>query len=229
MSPIWDPSFALWRPLHLARPPQPRADFAFDLGLERHRQVLVDVVLSDYRCVEINQARHLDLNEIAHGFLLGEQARQFDAVSGLGRGIHNSGLHKGVFILNEFHHVLGAGTASEQELIAVSCVDSSQYSDALVIIVIPDGIDLRRSLQQVRSYLFTAFYGEFGRYAVVNRQPASLKRVGKPLRPVLRQWQGVNSSNIWHYGVGVAFQFLAKRVAGATTNTVAISQQGSTC
>ena len=116
---------------------------------KRSRQVLVDVLLGDDRCVEHDRARHLDLDQVAHALALGDQPGEPDAVGGLRRRVDDRRLQHGRRPRCRASRCR-AGAADHEELVAAGVVDRRHHADALVVVVVPDGVDLRRGLQQVR-------------------------------------------------------------------------------
>src|SRR5699024_6515119 len=111
------------------------------------------------------------------------------------------GCDDGTFFSMRFHLVLGARSPYEEKLITVSGVNCCENTDALVIVVVPDRIDLGSGLQQVRGDFFTAFYRELCRYSVVYGQSAALNSISESFRPVLRERQGVNSGDFRYHGI----------------------------
>ena len=136
---------------------------------------------------------HLDLDEVVDRLLLGQQAGQLEAVGALGRGVDDRGLEDAVAGLDVAHGVGRAGAADHEELVAAGVLDGRQDADALVVVVVPDGVDLRRGLQQVGGGLLAALDGEVGGDAVVDVEAAVAERVLEALAAVLGQRQGVDA------------------------------------
>src|SRR6478752_4237025 len=111
---------------------------------------VVDVVLGHDRRVQLDGARDLDLDQVGHRLALDEQPGQLDAVGGLGRRVDDRRLEHRVVGLDGLHGVLGAGAADHDELVAVGVLDGREDADALVVVVVPEVVDLRGGLQEVR-------------------------------------------------------------------------------
>ena len=69
--------------------------------------------------------------------------------------------------------------------LAIGLLDGREDADALVVVVVPDGVDLRRRLQQVRGCGLAALDGEVGGHPVGDLQAAT---ASASLKPWLRSW-----------------------------------------
>ena len=107
------------------------------------------------------------------------------------------------------HHVGRAGAADHEELVAAGVLDGRHDADALVVVVVPDGVDLRRCLQQVGRGLLAGLDGELGGDAVVDVETALGERVLEALAAVLGQRQRVDAGDLGDDGVGVVAELLA--------------------
>ena len=113
--------------------------------------------------------------------LLHEQAGQLDAVGGLGRRVDDRRLEHRVVGLDAAHRVRRAGAADHEELVAAGVLDRRQDADALVVVVVPEDVDLRRGLQQVGRRLLAGLDGELGGDPVVDFRPQLVERVREAL------------------------------------------------
>src|SRR5690625_3780277 len=119
-------------------------------GLEGRVDVLVDVVRGHDGRVQLDETRDLDLDEVGHRLALREQAGEADPVRCLGGRVDDGGLDQGVTGLDVPHDVGRAGAADDEELVAACVLDRLHDADTLVVVVVPDGVDLRSRLEQVR-------------------------------------------------------------------------------
>ena len=94
------------------------------------------------------------------------------------------------------HRVRRAGAADHEELVAAGVLDGGHHADALVVVVVPDGVDLRRGLQQVGRGLLAGLDGELGRDPVVDLLGRSRQRVREALAAVLGQRQRVDAGDL---------------------------------
>src|SRR5699024_496407 len=129
-------------------------------GLEGGIDVLVDVFLGHHRRVELDLPGHLVVDEVRHALLLRQQPGDTHTVGGLARGVDHGRLDDAVAVLDMPHHVGRTRTADHEELVAAGVVDGREHSHALIVVVVPDRIDLRCRLQQVRGRRLAALHGE---------------------------------------------------------------------
>src|SRR5690625_5140687 len=170
-------------------------------GRERGVDVLVDVLRGHNRRVELDQARDLDLDEVAHALLLGEQPGQPDTVGGLAGRVDHRGLEDGVAGLDVAHRVGRAGAADHEELVAAGVLDGGHDAQALVVIVVPDRVDLGQRLEQARGHGLTTLRGELRGDPVGHRETALAECVLKALAAVLGQRQVVDTGDLGDDGV----------------------------
>src|SRR5690606_40193587 len=137
-------------------------------GLECRGQVLVYVVLVDDRGEDLDRARPARAGQVAHVLLVRDQTGELDAVRGLGRRVDDRRLEDRVPGLDVLHDVRRAGAADHEELVTARVLDRGEDADALVVVVVPGGVDLRRGLEQVGRRGLAALDGEVGGDAVVD-------------------------------------------------------------
>src|SRR5699024_4460031 len=116
-------------------------------GFKSAVHVLVDVVGGDHWCIELNLAGNLNLDQIAHVAVLGDQPGQADAISTLGGGVNHGCLNNGVSGFDLAHHIRRTGTANHEEIIAAGVLDGGQHADSLVVVMVPDCVDFWSGLQ----------------------------------------------------------------------------------
>ena len=98
------------------------------------------------------------------------------------------------------------GAAHHEELAAVGLLDGGEDADALVVVVVPHGVQPRGGLQQVRGDALPALGGEVGGLARPDREPVRRERV---LEAAASQLLSANPKidAIWNHdddqGVGV--------------------------
>src|SRR3954453_3916660 len=119
-------------------------------GLEAQRDVLVDVALGHGRAGQRDGRRYLVLDQVPHALALGDEPRQVDRGRRHARRVGHRRLEDGVVGLDGVHGVPRAGAADHEELLAARLVYRREDAHALVVVVVPDGVDLRRRLQEVR-------------------------------------------------------------------------------
>ena len=154
------------------------------------------------------------------------EARQADAVGGLRRRVDDRRLQHAVVGLDGVHRVLGAGAADHEELVASGGLDGRQHADTLVVVVVPDGVDLRGRRQQLRGRCLAALHGEVRGDAVADLEAAVTERVGEAARAVLRERQRVDAGDLGDDGVGVVAELLADVGAGADAHAVVVTEDG---
>ena len=118
------------------------------------------------------------------------------ADDGHARRVGHGRLDHRVVRLDHVHHVLGAGAADHDELVAAGLVDRGHHADALVVVVVPERVDLRRGLQQVGRHRLAGLDGELGRDLVAHLEAGRLQRVGEALAAVLGQRQVVDALDL---------------------------------
>src|SRR5699024_10534442 len=195
-------------------------------GLEGRVDVLVDVLLGHHGGVELHRARHLVLHEIRERLVLGQQTGHRDAVGGLAGGVDHGRLHHRVALLDVAHHVGRTGAADQEELVTTGVLDRGQNAHALVVVVVPDGIDLRRGLQQVRGRGLAALDGEVPGDAVVDLLAALGQRVREALGALLRQRQGGDAGDLGDHRLGIVPDALADVLAGVVAHAVVVAHDG---
>ena len=84
------------------------------------------------------------------------------------------------------HRVRRAGAADHEELVAAGVLDRGQHADALVVVVVPERVDLRRGLQQVGRRLLAGLDGELGGDPVA--RPSRPQSSSASSKPWLRSW-----------------------------------------
>ena len=72
--------------------------------------------------------------------------------------------------LDVLHHVQRSGAADHEELLAVGLFDRGQHADALVVVVVPDRVDVRCGLEEVRGDVLARLGGELRGDAVGHLQ-----------------------------------------------------------
>src|SRR5690625_3758719 len=193
-------------------------------GLERGVDVLVDVVRRHDGREQLDEPRDLDLDEVGHRLLLREEAGEADTVRGLGRRVDDGGLDEGVTGLDVAHGVGRAGAADDEELVTAGVLDRLHDADALVVVVVPDGVDVRGGLEQVRRDRLTALDGELGGDPVGDAQAALGQRVLEALAAVLGERQVVDTGDLGDDGVGVVAEALAHILTGAHAHAVVVPE-----
>src|SRR5690554_258805 len=92
-------------------------------GREGELDELVDVLLGHHRRIEHDAVRHAGRDQVAEGLVLGDEARERDAVDGLRRRVDDRRLDDAVVGLDAIHHVDASGAADHEELTAARGLD----------------------------------------------------------------------------------------------------------
>src|SRR3954454_15217050 len=131
-------------------------------GGEPDVQVRVGVLLGHHGGVGRDERGDLVLGEVGDALVLTEQPGERDRRGRHGGAVEDGRLDDRVVGLDAVHHVLGACAADHDELAAARRVDRGHHADALVVVVVPQGVQLGRTLQQVRRLLLAGLGGELG-------------------------------------------------------------------
>src|SRR5690606_5516975 len=194
-------------------------------GLEAERQVLLDVLLGDGFGRQCDRLRYLVLHKVAHALALGYQPCELDGRGGHRGAVGDGGLEHRTARLDLPHGVGRSGAADHEELVAAGFLDGGEHTHALVVVVVPDRVDLGMGLEQVGGDLGSALDGELRILPGGDAVAVGLERVLEALAALLGEGERGDALDFEDDGVGdvVLLELAADVVARRDAHAVIVA------